>query len=135
MDNLQPNTCQECNKPLNGRVDKKFCDAYCRNSYNNKSKRENERLIIGVNQSIRRNRRILKELSPQGKTLVRRDVVESMGFNFNHFSSLYRSQSSYYYMSYDYGFRALIDNGKQKIQIIQIQNYMGSFDPWQHIKK
>lgn len=134
MDNFNTKTCLQCNKPIVGRADKVFCDPQCRNAYHNRIKHSDEQFIKKVNAAIRKNRRIMKTLAPIGKTIVRRDIAESMGFNFNHFSSLYRSQSSYYYMSYDYGFRALIDNGKQKIQIIQVQDYMGDFDPWKHIK-
>lgn len=31
-------TCLNCDKTLKGRTDKKFCDDYCRNSYNNQLK-------------------------------------------------------------------------------------------------
>ena len=30
--------CLACGKPLKGRIDKKFCDDYCRNNYNNQQK-------------------------------------------------------------------------------------------------
>jgi len=133
MNNLQTRVCLQCHKPLNGRVDKKFCDAYCRNSYNNQAKGPEEHMIMQVNQMIRRNRRILKNLSPQGKAVIRRDVLDAMGFNFNYFTGVYRSSASSYYMCYDYGYRVMIDNHKQKIQIIQKQEYMGAYDPWKYI--
>lgn len=134
MDKYNAKTCLQCSKPIVGRADKVFCDPQCRNAYHNRIKHSDEQFIKKVNAAIRKNRRIMKTLAPIGKTIVRREIVESMGFNFNFFSSLYRSQASYYYMSYDYGFRALVDHGKQKIQIIQMQDYMGAFDPWGYVK-
>ncbi len=31
-------TCQQCGKPVKGRIDKRFCDDFCRNAYNNNLK-------------------------------------------------------------------------------------------------
>ena len=123
--------CLQCQKPLVGRVDKVFCDPQCRNSYHNRIKRSDEQYIKLVNSAIRKNRRILKTLAPIGKVIVRREILESMGYTFDFFSTIYHTSNSAYYMCYDYGFRALIDNGKQKVQIIQQQEYMTkAFDPW-----
>ena len=33
---MEHRECLECGEPLKGRVDKKFCSDYCRNSHNNK---------------------------------------------------------------------------------------------------
>ncbi|MFT6442270.1 MAG: hypothetical protein ACJASM_001814 [Salibacteraceae bacterium] len=87
-----------------------------------------------INTIIRKNRRILKTLSPQGKAIVRKDIAQQLGFDFNQFSSLYSSKQGVYYLCYDYGFRPLLDNGKEKIQIIQIQDYMKEFNPWKYLK-
>ena len=87
-----------------------------------------------INTIIRKNRRILKTLSPQGKAIVRKDIAQQLGFDFNQFSSLYSSKQGVYYLYYDYGFRPLLDNGKEKIQIIQIQDYMKEFNPWKYLK-
>ena len=65
-------TCKQCGKNITGRLDKKFCDDYCRNTYNNQNKRDDELLIQGINRIIRKNRRILKTLCPVGKAAVRR---------------------------------------------------------------
>jgi hypothetical protein len=133
MANFQTQRCLQCNKGLSGRSDKKFCDAHCRNSYNNQHKASHELYIRQVNQIIRYNRRILQQLSPQGKTIVRREVAEAMGFNLDHFTGLFKSSASWYYMCYDYGYRAIVERGIEKLQIIQQQDYMANFDPWKHI--
>ena len=128
--NLAQNKCLKCGKLVSGRSDKKFCDRYCRNTFNNQSKNEEELFISNINKIIRKNRRILKTLSPEGKAIVRKEILDQLGFNYNIFSSLHKTKLGLYYLNYDYGFRALIDNGKEKVQIIQKQDYMSKFDPW-----
>jgi len=124
--------CLQCGKPIVGRIDKKFCDAWCRNTYNNKIKRENERYILLVNHFIRKNRGILKLLCPIGKAVVRRDVFEAMGYNFRYFTNVWRSKGAVYYMCYEYGFSPIKEGNKQKALIIQKQDYMEdyTYNPW-----
>ena len=69
-------TCLNCGKELKGRLDKKFCDAYCRNTYNNKTVRENEKTIKQINSILRRNRTILKNINPRGMTTVREEYLK-----------------------------------------------------------
>ncbi len=140
MDNnftLKSNKCKQCGKPMHGRIDKRFCDAYCRNVFNNKVKRKEEQNINEVNKTLRKNRKILKTLSPIGKSTVRKEVLEVMGYNFNIFSSIHRtSKGRIYYLSYEFGFNPIIDNkGIEKVVIINQQKYMGSWNPWKYVKK
>jgi len=140
MDNkllLNHSECKKCGKPIYGRLDKIFCDAYCRNAFNNTFKRKNEEYILETNRILRKNRTILKTLSPVGKSTVRKEVLEAMGYNFNIFSSMYRaSKSNIYYLCYEYGFRPIIDiNGIQKAIIINKQLYMGDWQPWKYVQK
>ena len=129
--------CKECSKPIIGRIDKQFCDAYWRNAFNNKVKRKDEAHILKVNSALRKNRRILKTLSPVGKSTVRQEVMASMGFNFSLFSSMYRApKGAIYYLSYEYGFTPIIDpKGIPKAVIINEQNYMKPWDPWKYVKE
>ncbi len=137
MENLNAavrRSCLQCGRPIVGRLDKKFCDAYCRNTFNNQVKRQDELYIQEVNRIIRQNRRILKTLSPQGKASVRKDVLLQLGYDFRYFSATYRSPKLLYYICYDYGFAAINDNGTSKAMIIQKQNYMDDYqvDPWRN---
>ncbi len=127
--------CKECGKPLQGRLDKKFCDTYCRNTYNNKIKRRNEEYIQQINSALRKNRKILKTLSPVGKSTVRKEVMEAMGYDFSLFSSLYQApKGALYYLCYDYGFSPIVDpRGIPKAVIISKQKYMQHWEPWQHL--
>jgi hypothetical protein len=133
---LTSNKCQQCGKPIHGRIDKKFCDAWCRNAFNNKVKRRDEQTIMEINRTLRKNRRILKSLSPVGKSTVRKEVLEALGYKFNIFSSMFRTSGGRtYYLCYDYGFNPIFDNkGVEKAVIINRQKYMGDWQPWKFAK-
>lgn len=129
------NNCLQCDKTLSGRIDKKFCDAYCRNSYNNQVKRKDQQYILSVNRQLRKNRRILKTLSPTGMATVRKDVLDAMGYQYNQFSHVYRAKNSgLYFFCYDYGFRAILKNEEKKVLIVNQQDYMKNYalDPWRY---
>ena len=80
--------CLECGEPLNGRVDKKFCSDYCRNTYNNKIDKESKNLVRNINNRLRKNHRLLSELNTTGKTKVTRAKLLDGNFDFKFFSSL-----------------------------------------------
>jgi len=108
MDNYSPfddRVCLDCGEPIRGRSDKKFCDDQCRNSYNNKVNRIHELTILKTNKILRKNRSILSRLSPAGKTIIPRKYLELSGFDFDHFTKLYRSKNgNTYYIVYDHGY-------------------------------
>lgn len=126
-------TCLHCEKPLLGRLDQKFCDAQCRNAYHNRHKRADERYMANVNAQIRKNRRILKDLCPEGKATVRREVLEIKGYDYKYYSGQFFTTNLTYYFCYDFGFAPIHDNGKEKALIIQKQNYMDQYqvNPWE----
>lgn len=133
--------CLQCEKPLSGRTDKKFCDAYCRNSHNNRSKRAEEECIHTLNSQLRRNRRILKTLCPTGKATVRKAVLTEMGFDFGLFTSIFPSGGNVYYFSHEYGYTPLTKHSLtdhtliRKVLIIQRQAFMAKpYDPWKFLK-
>lgn len=133
MDNFSPNQCPQCGKAIVGRSDKKFCDAYCRNSFNNQHITADEQYIKMTNTIIRKNRRILKTLCPEGKATVRREILETMGYDFRYFSGLYTSGKSKlrYFLLYDYAFAPIYDHEVAKSLIVQRQTYMNQHsDVW-----
>lgn len=139
MNNLfQSHQCLECGRKLAGRIDKKFCDAYCRNTYNNRHKADEEKYMQQVNSVIRKNRRILKTLCPSGKATVRKEVLDTMGFQYPFFSGIYRSPApgrQLYYVCYDFAFSPILQKGIEKALIVQRQDYFKSYlnNPWQFL--
>ena len=136
MELTEKRTCPQCGKKISGRLDKKFCDAYCRNSFNNLNKSTEELTIKACNRQLRMNRRILKSLCPEGKATVRKEVLDNLGFNFSAHTSIYPAPGKVYYLCYDYGFTPIVEKGNiKKVLIIQKQDYMRPFDPWNYLKK
>ena len=87
---LEPDTraCLTCETMLRGRIDKKFCDDYCRSAYNNQQYQTDRGLgfIRKVNNVLRKNRKILEELAPASAdtyTVSKARLVKK-GFNFNY---------------------------------------------------
>ncbi|MEO9804197.1 MAG: hypothetical protein ABJF04_13155 [Reichenbachiella sp.] len=100
--------CPECEGPIFGRADKKFCSDACRNSYNNKVNSDATNLVRNVNNTLRRNRRILLELNPSGKTKIHRDKLLKAGFDLDFFTNTYVTKSGQEYRyCYDQGYLVL----------------------------
>lgn len=100
--------CLECNKPLMGRSDKKFCDELCRNSFNNRVNGKTTNLIRRVNSILRKNRRILLEFNPGGKASVNKGKLLEAGFNFDYYTNTYTTKKgATYYFCYDQGYLPL----------------------------
>ncbi|WP_238395277.1 hypothetical protein [Mucilaginibacter sp. 14171R-50] len=93
---------------LHGRADKKFCNDLCRNNYNNQLNSNSYNLVRNINNVLRRNRRIMEELNPGGKTRVSREKMLQKGFDFDYFTSSYQTQAgARYYYCYEYGYLPL----------------------------
>lgn len=109
---IQPKTCLDCGKPLKGRVDKKFCDDYCRNNYNNQKKAtaSHSGLVRSINNALLKNRKILAAILPDGEETAKtnKDKLQLLGFHFKYHTHLYTTKTgkSYYYC-YDYGYLPL----------------------------
>ncbi len=129
---MEERLCLKCGKKLVGRLDKKFCDTQCKSEYNNQRKTEQEKDIIETNRILRKNRSILKKLSPVGKTTVRKEVLDSHGFEYAYFTSTYKNNyGDIYYIVYDYGYFPFTKDGVQRATIVNRQPYMlEKFEAW-----
>ena len=105
---METKQCLECGEKIFGRIDKKFCTDYCRNSYNNKVNKESKNLIRNTNNRLRKNYKVLSELNTTGKTKVTRTKLFDQGFDFNFFTSIYKTKTgNVYFYVYDQGYLAL----------------------------
>jgi hypothetical protein len=102
---MEDRYCLDCEETLNGRADKKFCSDQCRNSYNNRINSDNNNFMRNVNNILRKNRRILADLTPNGKSTMPREKVAELGYNFTYHTHIYvtRKETTYYFC-YEYGF-------------------------------
>lgn len=97
--------CLYCKEPFEGRSDKKFCSDNCRNAYNNELNSKSNNYIRNVNRKLKKNRRILEELNPTGKTKVKKQQLLVKGFDFNYFTSIYVTQKkAEYRFCYEQGY-------------------------------
>jgi len=120
----QEKQCPQCGNTLTGRIDKRYCSDQCRAQSHNQHRRQNagEQLILSINAIMRKNRTILRQFSPQGKTTTYRQLLEAAGFDLRHFTHLYKAKNgNTYHFCYDYGY-LLLDDGK--VLIVNWQPYM-----------
>lgn len=116
MSFIENRTCIACNKPLKGRCDKKFCDDYCRNNYNNQLKAKNNynAYVRTINSTLLKNRKILESILPQDEEVIRAnlDKLQRLGFHFKYKTHTYTTRKGKtYFFCYDYGYLPL-DNDR-----------------------
>ena len=94
--------CPECNQRINGRTDKKFCNDQCRTAWHNKQYADDTGYVRNVNTILRKNRRILAELTSEGKKEIHSVALTKLGFNFNYFTSARKNRNgSFEHFCYD----------------------------------
>lgn len=116
--------CISCGKKLSGRIDQKFCDAYCKSAFHyikNKGKKPGTFKIIDTR--LKLNRRILKRYNASGQAQIKRELLVKDGFDFNYFTHYWKAKNGNVYLfCYEFGYRDLKDNGKY--MLITWQDYM-----------
>ena len=76
--------CLACDRNLQGRSDKVYCDAHCKSSYHyKKSIEETPRFYTQVDNQLKQNRKILKTFNKAGKATVRSSKLIELGFDSN----------------------------------------------------
>lgn len=104
----QEKNCEECGRAIVGRIDKRFCSDQCRNSFNNRLNSDVTNYIRNINNTLRKNRRILMELNPEGKIKLSRDKLLAKGFDFTCCTSTYTTkEGSQYFYCYEQGYLSL----------------------------
>jgi predicted nucleic acid-binding Zn ribbon protein len=101
--------CISCGETVRGRSDKKFCNDYCRNAFNNQLKRINSH-VRHINQVLGKNRRILERLLPEGEEngKVNKENLHRLGFQFRYITHTYTTKTGKtYFYCYDYGYLPL----------------------------
>lgn len=103
-------TCASCGKTIKGRSDKKFCDDYCRNTFNNLLNSDTSAYMRNINNILRKNRRILQLMIPEGEEMVKhpRTKLSGLGFSFQYFTHLYTTKKGgIYHFCYEFGYLTL----------------------------
>ncbi len=114
--------CIDCGEEFRGRADAKFCSDQCRSSYHNRAGMVVTDVVKKVNAALRKNRRILQKLNPEGKARVSRKDLVKEGFNFDYHTNIYHTKSGKSYtFVYDYGY---IDTGQDWFTLVVKQEYV-----------
>jgi predicted nucleic acid-binding Zn ribbon protein len=109
MENPTTRVCQACNKALKGRSDKKFCDDYCRNNFNNQQRAVDTNYARHIIQIIRKNRAILSSfLGNEEMTKTTKDRLLEKGFQFKYHTHHYENKKgNVYVFCFEYGYLPL----------------------------
>lgn len=106
----EPTQCLACGKTVKGRSDKKYCDDYCRNNYNNSLKQDGSNLVRNINNALGKNRRILNSVFKTGEEMAKlpQDKLLEKGFLFKYFTHTYTNKKGQvYFFCYDVGYLPL----------------------------
>lgn len=103
-------SCLQCGESLFGRSDKKFCNDFCRNTYNNNLNKENVEVIRITNNKLKKNHKILRSLAETKKSSITRSELELLGFDFNLVTSFDFSDGIIYRKVYDFILKQNQDN-------------------------
>ena len=100
--------CLDCEVPIKGRTDKKFCDDQCRSNYNNRQKIKTSGAVRIIDAILKRNRQIMVKLNPDGKAKIAKNKLVQAGFNFGYHTHIYETQNNHVYkFCYEYGYLEL----------------------------
>lgn len=118
--------CQSCQKVLQGRADKKFCDPYCKSAFHYKKNQEGtNNLYSRIDKQLKKNRSILKNYNKAGKSIVRTEILIQQGFDPNFFTHYWKNQKGDIYLfAYEFGFLLKKENQKNKYLLVKWQPYM-----------
>ncbi|MCR9171710.1 MAG: hypothetical protein NXI10_04410 [bacterium] len=102
---MEERKCAECGDALHGRKDKRFCSDYCRNTHNNRLNEDATKYMRRINNILRKNRRILSQMNPDGKKTVSGITLAEEGFNFHYYTNIYETKKGgVYYFCYEQGY-------------------------------
>jgi hypothetical protein len=105
---MEKRLCPECGEVIKGRIDKKFCSDMCRNSFNNKRNSDTNNYVRNINNSLRKNRRILEDNLKGDTTKILKQKLIDKGFNFNYFTNVRTTGNNHSYLfCYEYGYLPL----------------------------
>lgn len=124
-----PSACQHCGQPLSGRIDKRFCDDYCRSNYHNRLNNQSTLFMRQTHRLLRGNRRILAAFTQAGRTRLSREELLHAGFRFDFFTSQHhRATGLCYRFCYEYGYAA--DEAAGELVLIKMEEPQeATYDP------
>ena len=101
--------CLACEKTLRGRIDKKFCDDYCRNNYNNQQRAIDSQYDKSIIAILKKNKQILSSLLKEEEMVkTTRERLLTKGFQFKYHTHHYENKKgNIYVFCFEYGYLPL----------------------------
>ncbi|MES2328149.1 MAG: hypothetical protein V4539_01015 [Bacteroidota bacterium] len=97
--------CLNCEKPISGRSDKKYCNDVCKNEHHNQNTSDFAYIEKRLKKKLKSNRDILKEiLGQQNSCVVSKDLLVGKGYEMNYLTHYRDVASKRYYYVFDHGF-------------------------------
>ena len=118
--------CLHCSEQIEGRIDKLFCTPYCKSAHHyQKKKFAGKTMFKTIDDTLKRNRKLLAHYNTAGKAVIRKDELLKAGFNPKFFTHYWKNSSGDIYLfCYEYGFLERKENSKSKYVLVQWQDYM-----------
>jgi predicted nucleic acid-binding Zn ribbon protein len=109
INNAPQKICKACSKMLVGRTDKKFCNDYCRNNFNNQQRAETSNYARNIIHTLKRNKRILEDFLGEAETFkTTKEKLLNQGFQFKYFTHHYKTnKGNVYVFCFEYGYLGL----------------------------
>jgi hypothetical protein len=128
--------CISCNDILEGRVDKIYCNEYCKSAHHYQKKKEGKvSLFKKIDRQLKLNRRLLDHYNKSGKSTVRQEELIKAGFDPKYFTHYWKNKEKQVYLfCYEYGFLKLSETGKTKYLLVKWQGYMEEESTGPHAK-
>ncbi len=102
--------CLDCEQPIQGRSDKKFCDDNCRTNFHNQQKQHEEKVLRQINSILKRNRTILLRLSSGNNAIVPTNALVEANFNFHFCTHTQSINKQTWTIIYDFAYRVQSKN-------------------------
>ncbi len=102
---MQKPVCLTCGKPFAGRIDKKYCSLYCKNTFNYGRRAKTKSATQTIDAILHKNRQILDTImGPARKKLeTTKTELTLMGFQFAYITGYYtNSRGKLYHYVYDF---------------------------------
>ena len=123
--------CEYCGKMVHGRSDKKFCDDYCRSSFNNERRVVDSKEMRNIINTLKLNRNILESIVAGGveKVKVPKEKLTRLGYNFRYHTETNTNwKGNFYTYCFDYGFLQLDNDWLLILRVFKDQNHNNDND-------
>jgi predicted nucleic acid-binding Zn ribbon protein len=101
--------CIQCDEPLYGRSDQRFCSASCRSHYHNQKREAENKAFYAHHKRLINNYRLLLKIVAERPHVALVKHLNDFGFKSKYVTEVYRQPSAeeLTYFVYDIGFRYL----------------------------